>query len=259
MEGGSGRMTVDYLTPDQLMVFHEDEVTMPTALKYAEEMEKAKTPFITVEKTGSDKFNVIGGFKYINGIRLLRKDIDLYCTVLEPFKDEKSRKLATLQRCLIHNEKLIYKEILVHELTKIHKMNEKDIAAELGQNAHKIKKYMYKQIIPRTYIEEAERLGVKHLIQAIYLANRFSPFEQRVLTELCLYPVEKYRFKSNHLNIYKRYRKNYVLFDNFYAAQNQVSQAINSDKKNEQYWESIPHPKKVKKKKTFYIDKLHHQ
>lgn len=171
-------MTNDYITPDQLVAFHEVKVTRPTALNYIEEMEKAKTPFITVEKTDSNKFNVIGGFRYIDGMRLLQKNLRLYCNIVKPFENEKDRNLAILQRCIINNEKIIYKEILVHELTKEYGMNEMDISAALGQDANKIKKYMYHQIIPRSYIADATKFEVKHLVQAIYLANNFSAYEK---------------------------------------------------------------------------------
>lgn len=67
----------------------------------------AKTPFIYVEKIpDSNKYHVIEGFKYIDGIRLLmKKDLMLYCTVVGPFKNPKERSLATLQCCIVQREK----------------------------------------------------------------------------------------------------------------------------------------------------------
>lgn len=235
-------MTNVYLYPNQLILFHEDTVTRTTALNYVEEMEKAKTPFITVEKIDDEKYNVIGGFKYINGIRLLRKNIKLYCTVVPTFNNEVTRKFATLQRCLVNNEKLVYKEILVHELTKFYKLNENEISAELGHDSTKVKRYMYNQIIPKTYINDAEQKGVKPFIQAIYLRNSLDPFEKRLLTELSLYPPEDLRFRPKHLGLYKKYRKKYSLFSDFSAAKEQILKAIHPEEYIEKHWENTPHP-----------------
>lgn len=128
------------LTLDQLIVFHEDKVSRLTALNYVEEMEKAKTPFIVVEKIEADKYNVIGGFKYIDGLKLLQKrKIKLYCTVVESSPTKVESLLATLQRCLVNNEKIKYKKILVYELTKTYGLTENDISVSLGQDANKIK------------------------------------------------------------------------------------------------------------------------
>ena len=235
-------MTNVYLHPDQLIAFHEATVTRNTAYSYAEEMEKAKTPFIIVEKNTNNKYNVIGGFKYLDGIRLLKKEIKLYCTVVEPFENEKKRLLATLQRCIVQREKIIYKELLIYNLVKEHKLHELEISTALGQDADKIRKYMYKQIIPHTYIHDAEKKGLKPFINAIYLANGFSSFEKRVLTELSLYLPDGIRFKKKHIAIYKRYRKKYSLYMDIGEAKEQVLKAIELDTVNEKYWASIPHP-----------------
>ena len=230
------------LTLDQLIVFHEDVVTRQTATNYEKEMEKAKTPFIVVEELDSDKYNVIGGFKYIDGLRFLGKNnIKLYCTVIDPFPNEVERLLATLQRCLVNGENIKYKEILIHELTKTYKLSENDIAAELGQDAKKIIKYMYNQIIPQTYLQDANDKGLKPLIQAIYLVKGFQPFEKRLLTELALYPTSNFQFKSKHIPIYKRYRDKYTLFSDFSAAKKQVIEAMRLDRAENEYWEKIPH------------------
>ena len=54
---------------------------------------------------------------------------------------------------------------------------------------------MYREIIPHTYYQDSHDKGIKPLINAIYLTNKFTSFEKRLLTELALYyPVET-RFK----------------------------------------------------------------
>lgn len=235
-------MTNINLPLEQLVAFHEEPVTHETALKYQEEMKKAKTPFVTVEKNKNNKYNVIGGFKYIAGLRSLQNDSELYCTVVKPFQNERERKLAMLQCCLVYNEKIKYKELLVHDLTKEHKMYEWDISRELGQDADKIKKYMYSQVLPKTYHDDAVKENAKSLVQAIYLANNFTSLEKRVLTELCLYQSEDYRFKRKHMALYNRYRKKYSLFPNFDSAKKQVLQAIHVENAQEEHWKTIPHP-----------------
>lgn len=236
-------MTNVILHPDQLIAFHKADVSMETALKYAHQMENAKTPFITVEKLNNEeKYNVIGGFKYLDGIRLLQKDLELLCNIVEPFADEINRKLAILQRCLVHQEKIIYKEVLIQELMKEHRMHELEISAKLGQEAKKIQKYMYKQIIPETYFDDADEQALKPLVQSIYLANKFPPFEKRLLTELSLYAPEEYRFKRKHFGLYKQYRQKYKLYTDFLEAEKQVMQVIHLDEVNKKYWASIPHP-----------------
>ncbi len=237
-------MTNKHLSPQELITFHDEKVTHPTALSYMNQMENAKTPFITVERREDNKFNVIGGFKYISGIRFLKSSTQLYCSIVDRIKSEKDRKLAILQRCLADNEKIKYKEILVQELTHDFNMNEFTISLTLGHDAEKIKKYMYNQIIPRTYLVEANKLNIKPLVQAIYLANKLLPNEKRILTELSL----DGHFKKKHLSIYKRYRKDYNLFEDFALARKQVLQAIDTDQPTYEYWKSIPHPMK------FYID-----
>lgn len=227
-----------YIKPNNLICFHLEKVSRPTALNYIELMEKAKTPFITVEKRNDNKFNVIGGFKYVAGIRELNKKVDLYCNVVDSFHSDCERKLAMLQRCLSNNEKIEYKEILIHELIREFKMNERTISQELGLDASKIKKYMYKQIIPKTYFDKANELGIKPLVQAIYLANSFFPFEKQVLTELSL----ESKFKSKHMTLYKRYRKNYTLFEDITLAKKQVLSAISIETVTYEYWKTIPHP-----------------
>lgn len=133
-------MSIAHIEPQRLIIFHEGKVTRSTALGYVEEMVRAKTPFITIERRKDNRFNVIGGFKYINGLRLLNKDLKLLCTIIDPFPTNKERKLAILQRCLTHNERIEYKEILVHELIHVYKMNERTLSLELGHDAAKIKK-----------------------------------------------------------------------------------------------------------------------
>lgn len=94
-----------------------------------------------------------------------------------------------------------YKELLIHELIQEYRLNELEISAELGQNANKIKHYMYREIIPHTYYQDSHDKGIKPLINAIYLTNKFTSFEKRLLTELALYyPVET-RFKQKHFHI----------------------------------------------------------
>ncbi|WP_138420453.1 hypothetical protein [Aquibacillus sediminis] len=235
-------MTIGRIQPSQLVAFHQEKVTRNTALNYSEEMEKAKSPYINVEKRKDGKFNVISGFKYIDGIRLLNKNFPLLVVISDPYPSEQERKLALLQRCLSNNEKNKYKEILIYELIKNYKMNEFSISQELGQDANKIKKYMYRQIIPHTYLEEAEHLGVKHIIQAIFLANSYTLHEKRILTELCLEPNYHLRLKNKHLALYRKYRRTYSLFEDFSMAKQQVLSAVNPDKAIEEYWEKIAHP-----------------
>jgi hypothetical protein len=227
------------IEPDRLVAFFLETVSQPTALNYIKEIRNAKTPFITVERREDDKFNIIGGFKYISGFRQLNNNTKILCNIVDPFKSDKDRKLAILQRCLMQNEYNIkYKEILIHELIQKYKMNEKSISNELGQSTDKIIKYMYKQIIPKSYYDFAERLGIKPLIQAIFLANPYSSHEKLVLTELSL----GLRFMKKHMAIYNKYRKNYSLFDDISMAKKQVLNAINTEQATIEYWESIPHP-----------------
>lgn len=50
--------------------------------------------FIVVEQINNrDKYNALVGFKYLDGIRSLKKDIELHCKILNPFANEKERKL----------------------------------------------------------------------------------------------------------------------------------------------------------------------
>ena len=240
-------MTNNHLSPAQLVVFQEEKITRSKAINYLAEMKKANTSLITVEKANNNKYNVIGGFKYMDAVRLLQENVDLYCTIVDSFNNEKERKLATLQCCLGNNEKVKYKEILVHELTKVQKMDESAISIALGLDAKKIERYMYHQIIPRTYTDQATRKGAKQLIQAIYLANGFTPFEKRVLTELSLYPIVKLRFKGKHIGLYKQYRIDHALSDDFATAKRQVLQAINLKIANAGWGHcSCPHSIQVK-------------
>jgi len=239
-------MSVRFIQLNRLVSFHEEPVTRTTAMNYVEEMEKAMTPFVVVEQREDNKYNVIGGFKYIAGVRLLNKNTKLYCTVVNSFDSEKQRYLAMLQRCLANYENIKYREILVQELVQRFKMTEKTISHKLGHDATKIKKYMYNQIIPMTYLEKAEQLGIKPLIQAIYLANSFLPHEKRVLTELSLINL----FKNKHMVMYKKYRKRYSLFDDFAMAKQQVIGAINTEEATEEYWATMPNPL------TYYFDDL---
>ena len=236
-------MVSQFIHSSQLNVFYDGPVTRTTALNYVIEMEKAKTPFVTVEKLTNGKYNVIGGFKYIDGIRLLGKEMKIYCLVVDSFKNHIDRLLATLQCSLVRNENIKYKELLVYELTNNFKLTEYDISVEIGQAANKIKKYMYNQIIPKAYLDDAIKNNVKNLIQAIYLANGFSSFEKRLLVELTLYPISNFRFKSKHIALYKRYRKNYYLFNDFAEAKIQIMTALQMEKAIEEYWKGIPHPK----------------
>ncbi|MFD9627728.1 hypothetical protein [Peribacillus muralis] len=227
-----------HIETNRLVTFHVQKVTRQTALNYFEAMEKAKTPFITVEKRNDNKYNVIGGFKYINGLRSLNRKAYFFCTIVDSFNSEKDRKLAILQRCLANNENIKYKEILIHELIQEFKMNEHTISSESGHDREKIKKYMYKQIIPRTYLVAADKLKIKPLVQAIYLANAFSPNEKRILTELSLEKL----FKNKHIGLFKRYRKTYSLFEDFCLAKQQVLEVIASEQAIFEHWKNIRHP-----------------
>ncbi|WP_226036146.1 hypothetical protein [Aquibacillus saliphilus] len=247
-------MTNAFLSPNQLITFHQEKVNRTTALNYSEEMEKAKTPFITVEKKLDNNYNIIGGFKYINGLRLLGKTFPLYCTIVNSFKSEKARKIAMLQRCLASNEKNIYKELLVYELTHDFGMNENLISVELGYDAKKIKRYMYFQVIPENYLERAKIFNAKHLVQAIYLANSFTSTEKRLLTELSLQEEENLRFKGKHLSLYKLYRRKYPLYEDFAMAKNQIQQAIRLDSATDEYWKGIPHPLNYQTDNTLDIE-----
>jgi hypothetical protein len=227
------------IEPDRLVAFLLESISRSTALNYIEEMKNAKTPFVTVEWREDGKFNVIGGFKYVAGVRLLNSSTNIFCNIVEPFKTEKERKLAILQRCLIHNEYNIkYKEVLIYDLIKNYKMNEKSISHELGQSADKIKKYMYKQIIPNSYFDKAERLGIKPLLQAIFLTNSYSSHEKLILAELSLEQL----FKIRHMTVYNRYRSKYRLFDDITLAKEQVLKAVMTEQATFEYWESISHP-----------------
>ncbi len=146
-----------------------------------------------------------------------------------------------LQRCLIHNEGINYKEILIFDLMNDFKMNENSISAALGQDTGKIKKYMFKQVIPKTYLDRAEKLNIKPFLQAIYLANNFTSSEKIILSELALETDSNKRLRAKHLPIYKRYRKRYFLFEDFSMAKEQILKVVHNDAVDE-YWRTIPHP-----------------
>ncbi|MEQ6378587.1 hypothetical protein RZN25_17415 [Bacillaceae bacterium S4-13-56] len=235
-------MTNTYVSPKKIYMFYEDTVTRSTAFNYSELMKKAKTPFITLEKRNDGNYNLVGGFKYLNGIRLLNEKKPLYCTLVESFQSEKERKLAILQRALANREKPIYKEILIHELIHEYKMSKNEISIEIGEDAKKIQNYMYKQVIPAAYYKAADRLNVKSLVLAIYCANNFTSYEKIVLTELCLQENKNLRFKRSHLSIYMKYRKSFNLFEDIAKAKKQVMNAVNVEEAHNEYWKSVPHP-----------------
>ncbi|MEC1375872.1 hypothetical protein P9D39_16395 [Heyndrickxia oleronia] len=235
-------MTLAKLTLQELVAFHGESVGRNTAFNYIDLLENSKTPFIFVEKGKNKKFNVIGGFKYVDGIRCLQKEKRFLCLVLDSFPSAKDRKIATLQRCLALNEKVIYKEILIHELIHKFKMDESSISKTLGIDAKKIQKYMFKQIIPKTYYDRANTMGIKGFIQAIYLNKQYTDFEKQLLTELILHPIETKRFKLEHKRIYNKYRKQYPLFDDFCEAKKQVMDAVLLEDATQKHWSSIPHP-----------------
>ncbi|SES77456.1 hypothetical protein SAMN05421676_101416 [Salinibacillus kushneri] len=231
------------LTHYRLVAFHLENIDRKKARQYAAKIHNAVNPYIIVEKRLDGKYNVIGGFKYVSALKMLEKKTALLCFVVRPFRSEQERKLAILNHCVKDNEDKKYWELLIHELKHEWNMDDDSIAESMDEDASKIRQHLFRQIIPHSYIKEANKLGIKPLIQAIFLNKLYSYQEKCLLTELFLYTPEDTRINGNHLFLYRKYREKYILFDDFYKAKKQVLQALNPKKPIDEYWQIIPHPK----------------
>ncbi|WP_343838007.1 hypothetical protein [Salinibacillus aidingensis] len=269
------------LTYDRLVAFYMEEVDRQTAFRYTSKMRNAVNPYIIVEKRMDHKYNVISGFSYVSAMKQLRRKSPLLCYVVGPFKSEKERKVSMLKHCVERNENINYVELLYYELIREWKMNPRSIEKILGkaffekrsqplqlwlsgsrhehsriQMKHETRTCMLyispslnhrhrlsncNQLIPSSYQEKAEQLGIKPFIQAIFLNNLYSFKEKCLLAEIFL--SEGTELNSSHLFLFRRYREKYPLFEDFYEAKKQVRQALNPQEPMEEYWSSIPHPK----------------
>ncbi|MGD7023607.1 hypothetical protein ACQCVK_13485 [Rossellomorea vietnamensis] len=226
----------------ELISMFSDDTKETTANLNSEVVKNSKSPLVTVEKRTDENYNVIGGFKFVYGLQKARSNMKIDCLVIPAYETEKDRLLAILQRCLVEDyRKPLHKEILIYRLCKQFKMSKSDISKEIGINSDRIERYMYRQIIPATYYQQADEKFIKPFVQAIYLNKSFSQYEKSLLTELAL----EGRFLSKHIPIYKKYRKRYLLFEDLILAKNQVVSAVNTEHLTDEYWNSISHPENI--------------